>query len=917
MISFRIRHLVLAIISAAILPSCVGEKFTPDVPVEPEERITSVIHYKATVGESPLTKASLNNLNQYIFETGDQLYVVSGDDLYGILNLVAGAGDPIGTFEGDLMCLNDFEPNDGTTLSATLVSRQDKIHNFSDGKITSTDYDSADPVYASSFPDAIRYYSDFTAESTYGAHTFSLEQNTVFLCVSVTFNEEEDAIINGAANIIATIKNGDDVLRTGAVPVETIDFSSQANFIAAFPPTTISNASIIFTTSGGAAISTDADIATSGSVNLIANRYYEISRSHVDLDYFTVQAREDGTTITFNYSGEVEYRKNSGSWTEYSSAISLDEKDYVQFRSKRSLYNTDGTPIIAADKPVFIYGDIMSLICDASFNKKTNLNSKAFQFAFKNADYIDIPAGRPLRLTASTLGTYCYNQMFQGCTSLTRAPELQTALTANVPTYAYAFMFQNCTSLTSAPELPSGVSVGANGYQGMFKGCTSLTTVPATIDGTRGNTVCREMFMNCVSLANAPSLPSTSVGSQGYYSMFQGCTSLVQAPNLPAETISSECYRQMFQGCTALVLGPSELPATTLASSCYRDMFIGCLSLSRVPSILPATSSTDAASCYRSMFNGCISLNQGPEIKLESIGIESCYQMFKGCTSLTSVTGLENIESVANSGCYEMFLSCAELTTTPSVLKATSVGSSAYYNMYSGCAKITSAPDIKATSVSTSSFNRMFYGCRRLRTPPPTLAIATVSEKAFKEMFSGCTALVSAPDLSAMEEVGLEGCMSMFYGCSNLRSAPELPATTLSESAYYGMFQNSGLTSAPSLPAMTLANKCYKYMFGGCLSLEGPITLPAPELKTECYNNMFNGASLLNSVVCLATDHSATDCTKDWLKNVSATGTFVRPSGIIWATESTSGIPTGWTPQDTGIDPIFPGGGSFNPEEDL
>ena len=917
MISFRIKHLVLAIISAIILPSCIGEKFRPDVPVEPEERITSVIHYKATVGESLLTKASLNNLNQYIFETGDQLYVVSGDDLYGVLNLVAGAGDPTATFEGDLMCLNDFEPNDGTTLSATLVSRQDKIHNYSDGKITSTDYDSASPVYASSFPDAIRYYSDFTAESAYGTHAFSLEQNTAFLIISVTFNESEAAIIGGATSITATIKNGDDILRTGTVPVETIDFSSQANFIASFPPTTLSNASVIFATSGGTEISTDADIATAGSVSLKANWYYEISRSHVDLEYFTVQAKSDGTTITFNYSGDVEYKKNSGSWTVYSSAISLDEKDYVQFRSKRSFYNTEGTPIFTADKPVFIYGDIMSLICDASFNKKTNLNSKAFQFAFKNADYIDIPAGRPLRLTASTLGTYCYNQMFYGCSSLTHAPELQTALTANVPIYAYAYMFQDCTSLTSAPELPSGVSVGNYGYQGMFKGCTSLITVPATIDGTSGESVCLEMFMNCFSLANAPSLPSTSVGPKGYFSMFEGCASLVQAPDLPAVTIGSECYRQMFKDCTALISGPSELPATTLKARCYQDMFIGCHSLSNAPSTLPATSSIDATNCYRSMFYGCISLNHAPDIMLESIGVESCRQMFYGCTSLSTSTGLERALSVGNNGCYQMYYNCAELTTTPPALNAVSLGSSAYYQMYFGCAKITTAPDIKATSVSTSSCMQMFSGCRRLRTAPPALTVENVGEKSFREMFNGCTALVSAPVLSALVSVGFEGCRGMFSGCTNLRTAPNLPATTLSQAAYQSMFQNSGLTSAPSLPATELANQCYMSMFQDCKSLEGPVTLSAQVLKSECYSNMFNGASILNSVVCLATDHSASNCTKDWLKSVSSTGTFVRPSGVTWTTNSTSGIPTGWLEQDTGIDPIFPGDGPFNPEENL
>jgi hypothetical protein len=129
------------------------------------------------------------------------------------------------------------------------------------------------------------------------------------------------------------------------------------------------------------------------------------------------------------------------------------------------------------------------------------------------------------------------------------------------------------------------------------------------------------------------------------------------------------------------------------------------------------------------------------------------------------------------------------------------------------------------------------------------------------------------------------------------------------------MFKNSGIKTAPELPATTLASQCYYAMFTGCKSLEGPILLPAPTLVSECYRDMFNGASLLNSVVCLATNHSASNCTTNWLKSVSSTGTFVRPSDVSWNTNNVSAIPPGWSAQDTGIDPIFQDGGAFEGEE--
>ena len=908
------------------------------MPHVPEDNITSVVHYKATAGESRETKSSLNGYNQYVFEAGDALYVVdsetSGNQLYGVMVLVAGANDPVGYFEGDLMCLGDFVPDASTGLSATLVSSRDKIHTCVDGKITGTSYPSSgEDAYAADFMEAIRCYSDFKAQSTYGARTFSLEQKSSFLVFSITFSEDEVVTINDATTIKATITNNASTLRTGPVGVAEIGFSTQANFVAALPTdTALSSASVSFTLIDGTTSVGSADAISNATLQ--ANSYYDISRSHVDLRYFTIQAKEEGTTrVTFSFTGNgIQYRKQGDViFDDYDgSAIELTQGRYVQFRGKGTSYqgvlvkeneiesNTKWLFTSENNKVCYIYGDIMSLVCDNNYNPKSSLNSSAFRWVFREATWVDIPAGRPLKLTATKLGSWCYNQMFYGCTSLTRPPELQTALTLDpVPDGPYSYMFRGCTELVSAPNLPNleGRTVGKQIYEGMFYGCTSLITVPATITGTSSEKACQNMFYGCTALTNAPAPTSLTVGLNGYNQMFCGCTSLVQAPNLPATSVGGSAYKNMFNGCTSLVYGPSSLPASALADNCYEAMFKGCLALSRVPSELPATAST--TKCYASMFEGCISLNHAPDLKLEDIGSSSCYKMFYGCTSLVIAEGLEHALTVAANGCELMFYNCGELTTTPPVLQPTTLPAYAYSQMYYGCAKITSAPDIKATSTSTSSCYRMFRDCRRLRTAPPQLAVGSVAQTAFKEMFYGCSSLATAPDFTGMTTVGVEGCMNMFNGCTNLAVPPALPAMTLNTSAYKGMFQNSGLTSVPELPATTLSQSCYESMFQNCRYLEGPAVLPAPELATTCYKNMFNGATILNSVVCLATDHSATDCTKDWLKSVAATGTFVRPAGVSWTTGSTSGIPTGWTPQDSGIDPIFPDDGPFNPEEDI
>lgn len=111
---------------------------------------------------------------------------------------------------------------------------------------------------------------------------------------------------------------------------------------------------------------------------------------------------------------------------------------------------------------------------------------------------------------------------------------------------------------------------------------------------------------------------------------------------------------------------------------------------------------------------------------------------------------------------------------------------------------------------------------------------------------------------------------------------------------------NSNLTAAPDLPATTLKSGCYRYMFSDCTALASAPVLPAEALAEECYYGMFSGCSSLSYVKCLAKDISATDCTSMWMRNVAATGTFVKPASMQGWTISINGIPEGWTVVDDG-----------------
>ena len=236
-------------------------------------------------------------------------------------------------------------------------------------------------------------------------------------------------------------------------------------------------------------------------------------------------------------------------------------------------------------------------------------------------DYATVESG-----AHPTMATWCYHLMFNGCKSLTQAPELPATTLAD---YCYSSMFYGCTSLTQAPALPA-TTLANYCYLDMFNGCKSLTQAPTLSATTLADYCYQYMFGSCTSLTQAPALPATTLAQNCYANMFNGCKSLTQAPKLPATTLAGSCYESMFNGCTALTQAPA-LPATTLAYNCYYRMFYGCTALTRAQSL---SATTLADGCYRSMFQGCTSLTQTPSLPATTLATNCYSYMFCDCTGL-------------------------------------------------------------------------------------------------------------------------------------------------------------------------------------------------------------------------------------------------------------------------------------------
>ena len=221
-------------------------------------------------------------------------------------------------------------------------------------------------------------------------------------------------------------------------------------------------------------------------------------------------------------------------------------------------------------------------------------------------------------------------------------------------------------------------------------------------------------------------------------------------------------------------------------------------------------------------------------------GTTSNFKVKGNIMSLIDSTDYVNMTSFPVYSSYNFYLffwNCTTLTDASElVLPATTSVFGCYYNMFKGCTSLTTAPALPATTLDNYCYQSMFDSCSSLTTAPE-LPATTLTNYCYYQMFQGCTSLTQAPVLPATTLA--DHCYSnMFQGCISLTTAPELPATTLATYCYSNMFQYcTSLTTAPELPATTLANYCYNSMFRNCSSLNYIKCLATDISAISCTSN--------------------------------------------------------------------------------
>ena len=164
------------------------------------------------------------------------------------------------------------------------------------------------------------------------------------------------------------------------------------------------------------------------------------------------------------------------------------------------------------------------------------------------------------------------------------------------------------------------------------------------------------------------------------------------------------------------------------------------------------------------MFRGCSSLTSITFPENFGSNVTSMYSMFFGCSSLTSITFPENFGSNVTS-MSSMFYNCKSLTT----LNLSNFDTQSVADMgdiFRDCSSLTSITFPENFGSNVTSMYGMFYGCSSL----PSIDLSnfnTQSVTSIGDMFHGCSSLTTL-DLTPLNTQSVTYMNYMFSSCSAL-----------------------------------------------------------------------------------------------------------------------------------------------------
>lgn len=188
--------------------------------------------------------------------------------------------------------------------------------------------------------------------------------------------------------------------------------------------------------------------------------------------YLTFESLEDYNE--FSFTNTIQYSLDDGnSWSTLQAynSVQINSGETIMWKASGiTPMDTMGIGTFSSLYNYKAYGNVMSLVYGDNFVGQTVINNYGLASLFENSNYLI--SVENLVLPATTLGNYCYCNMFSYCSNITTAPELYaTTLTEG----CYAGMFYGCGNLNSITCLATNISA---------QDCTSLWVNGVSSTGT-------------------------------------------------------------------------------------------------------------------------------------------------------------------------------------------------------------------------------------------------------------------------------------------------------------------------------------------------------------------------------------------------------------------------------------------------
>lgn len=238
-------------------------------------------------------------------------------------------------------------------------------------------------------------------------------------------------------------------------------------------------------------------------------------------------------------------------------------------------------------------------------------------------------------------------------------------------------------------------------------------------------------------------------------------------------------------------------PTVTLSTMVY--WFAGCTNLESIDTSTWHISSTGPRSTLYGLFADCANLRSVNAAGLVNGNTFTLVSLFRNCTSLEAISGMDTWDTSGVQSCIFLFNNCSSLKSL-NVTGLVGKNVTDIWGMFKGCSSLTTIYGMNTwdTSGLTGEQFALFQSCSSLESVDVSgLINKNVTDIA--SFFEGCSSLRSITGLNTWDTSGVTVLTCAFQGCSSLTSLDLSSFNLMKLEKAYAVFEDCDALNSISL----------------------------------------------------------------------------------------------------------------------